>query len=417
MHRVHQMHQMHQACWRGFREAAVDFGEASEHRALRTAVADIAHDFGPAYYIAHAAERKPCDELWAALGEAGFIGVNIPEEYGGGGGGLTELALVCEEIAAQGTPLLLLLVSAAISAEVISEFGTDEQRNTWLPGLAAGTSKVVFAITEPDAGTNTHRLATTAVRVTGDGEAGGGWRLSGTKYYISGVDEADALLVVARTGDSGESGESGPDGARLSLFIVPTDAPGFGKSILPVDLLLPERQFTLHFDDVPLKPEALVGAEGDGFRQVFHGLNPERITGAAMGVGVARHVLTSAARYANERQVWSAPIGAHQGVAHPLARAKIETELAALMTRQAAWQHDHGQPAGEASNMAKYAAAEAALAACDTAIQVHGGNGLSSEYGLMPYWGLARLLRLAPVNREMILNFVAQHSLGLPRSY
>jgi len=190
----------------------VDFGETSEYRALRTAVADIARDFGPAYYIAHAAERKPCAELWAALGEAGFIGVNIPEEYGGGGGGLTELALVCEEIAAQGTPLLLLLVSAAISAEVISEFGTDEQRKTWLPGLAAGTSKVVFAITEPDAGSNTHRLATTAVRVKGDGEAGGGWRLSGTKYYISGVDEADALLVVARTGAAGDSGDSGDSG-------------------------------------------------------------------------------------------------------------------------------------------------------------------------------------------------------------
>jgi len=167
---------------------------------------------------------------------------------------------------------------------------------------------VVFAITEPDAGSNTHRLATTAVRVKGDGEAGGGWRLSGTKYYISGVDEADALLVVARTGaagDSGDSGDSGPKDPRLSLFIVPTDAPGFGKSVLPVDVLLPERQFTLHFDDVPLRPEALVGTEGDGFRQVFHGLNPERITGAAMAVGIARHVLTSAARYANERQVWS----------------------------------------------------------------------------------------------------------------
>ena len=187
--------------------------------------------------------------------------------------------------------------------------------------------------------------------------------------------------------------------------------------MLPVDLLLPERQFTLHFDDVYLGPEALVGTEGDGFRQVFHGLNPERITGAAMGVGIARYVLTTAARYANDRQVWSAPIGAHQGVAHPLAKAKIETELAALMTRQAAWQHDHGQPAGESSNMAKYAAAEAALAACDAAIQSHGGNGLSSEYGLMPYWGLARLMRIAPVNREMILNYVAQHSLGLPRSY
>ena len=389
----------------------MDFGETEERRALRTAVAEIARSFGPKYYIAHAAERKPCDELWAALGEAGFIGVNIPEEYGGGGGGLTDLALVCEEIAAQGTPLLLLLVSAAISAEVISEFGTDEQRKTWLPGLAAGTSKVVFAITEPDAGSNTHRLSTTAVRVKGDGQAGGGWRLSGTKYYISGVDEADALLVVARTS------ENGPQGPRLSLFIVPTGAPGFGQHVLPVDLLLPERQFTLHFDDVYLGPEALVGTEGDGFRQVFHGLNPERITGAAMGVGIARYALTTAARYANDRQVWSAPIGAHQGVAHPLAKAKIETELAALMTRQAAWQHDHGQPAGESSNMAKYAAAEAALAACDAAIQSHGGNGLSSEYGLMPYWGLARLMRIAPVNREMILNYVAQHSLGLPRSY
>ena len=383
----------------------MDFGETEERQALRTAVAEIARSFGPAYYAAHAAERKPCDELWAALGEAGFIGVNIPEEYGGGGGGLTDLALVCEEIAAQGTPLLLLLVSAAISAGVISEFGTDEQRKTWLPGLAAGTSKVVFAITEPDAGSNTHRLSTTAVR------DGGGWRLSGSKYYISGVDEAEALLVVARTG------EAGPQGPRLSLFLVRTDAPGLARHLLPVDVLLPERQFTLHFDDVYLEPESLIGAEGDGFRQVFHGLNPERITGAAMAVGIARHVLTTAARYANDRQVWSVPIGAHQGVAHPLAKAKIETELAALMTRQAAWQHDHGQPAGESSNMAKYAAAEAALAACDAAIQSHGGNGLSSEYGLMPYWGLARLMRIAPVYREMILNYVAQHSLGLPRSY
>jgi alkylation response protein AidB-like acyl-CoA dehydrogenase len=168
---------------------------------------------------------------------------------------------------------------------------------------------------------------------------------------------------------------------------------------------------------VRINKTALVGEEGAGFRQVFHGLNPERITGAALAVGVARYALTAAARYANERTVWSEPIGAHQGVSHPLAKAKIETELAALMTRQAAWQHDHGLPAGESSNMAKYAAAEAALAAVDAAIQTHGGNGLSTEYGLMPYWSLARLTRIAPVNREMILNFVAQHSLGLPRSY
>jgi alkylation response protein AidB-like acyl-CoA dehydrogenase len=382
----------------------VDFAESEEHRALRAAVAEIAKDFGPRYYAKRAAERRSCDELWSALGQAGFIGVNIPEAYGGGGGGLTELTVVCEELAAQGTPLLLLLVSAAISAGMISEFGTDEQRKTWLPGLASGVSKVVFAITEPDAGSNTHRLSTTAVR---DGED---WVLHGTKYYISGVDEADALLVVARTGQD-------EHGAQLSLFIVPAGAAGLEKHLLPVDLLLPERQFTLHFDGVRVGPDALLGQPGEGFRQVFHGLNPERITGAALGVGIARHVLTTAARYASERKVWSEPIGAHQGVSHPLAKAKIETELAALMTRQAAWQHDHGEPAGESSNMAKYAAAEAAIAAVDAAIQVHGGNGVSSEYGLMPYWGLARLLRIAPVNREMILNFVAQHSLGLPRSY
>ncbi|MGD0061981.1 MAG: acyl-CoA dehydrogenase family protein [Streptosporangiaceae bacterium] len=382
----------------------MDFAESEEHRALRAAVAEIAKDFGPRYYAQHAAERRPCDELWAALGKAGFIGVNIPSSYGGGGGGLTELAIVCEEIAAAGTPLLLLLVSAAISAEMIAEFGTEVQRTTWLPGLADGTAKMVFAITEPDAGSNTLRLSTTATRDDQD------WVLTGTKYYISGVDEAEALLVVARTGQDER-------GAQLSLFIAPTDAAGLDARLLPVDLMLPERQYTLHFDGVRVGPGALVGQPGEGFKQVFHGLNPERITGAALGVGIARHALTAAARYATERKVWSEPIGAHQGVSHPLAKAKIETELAALMTRQAAWQHDHGLPAGESSNMAKYAAAEAALAAIDAAIQTHGGNGVASEYGLMPYWGLARLLRIAPVNREMILNYVAQHSLGLPRSY
>jgi alkylation response protein AidB-like acyl-CoA dehydrogenase len=379
---------------------AVDFAESDEHRDLRSAIAAIAADYGPDYFLAHATERTPCTELWDELAKAGFIGVNVPAEYGGGGGGLTELVIIGEELAAHGSPLLLLLVSAAICAEVITAYGNDEQRRAWLPGLAAGTSKMVFAITEPDAGSNTHKLTTTAVR---DGD---GWRLTGTKYYISGVDEAEALLVVARTGPG-----------ELSLFVVPTDAPGLEKHVLPVAVMLPEKQFTLHFEGVRLGPEALIGVEGDGFRQVFHGLNPERIMGAALGVGTARYVLAVAARYAGERTVWQAPIGTHQGVSHPLAKAKIETELAALMTRQAAWQHDHDQPAGEASNMAKYAAAEAALAACDAAIQTHGGNGLSTEYGLMPYWGMARLLRIAPVNREMILNFVAQHSLGLPRSY
>jgi alkylation response protein AidB-like acyl-CoA dehydrogenase len=384
----------------------MDFADTVEHQAMRKTVAEIAGRFGGAYYAARAQARQPCTELWQALGEAGFIGVNLPEEYGGGGGGLTELAIVCEETAAQGCPLTLLLVSSGVSAEVIARYASPDQKQRWLPGIAAGTSKIVFAITEPDAGSNTHNLSTTARR---DGD---GWLLRGTKYYISGVDEADAILVVARTGRDEATGRG-----RLSLFVVPADASGLAVTPLPVDVMLPERQFTLYFDDVRVGAGDLVGAEGDGLRQVFHGLNPERITGAAAGVGVARYALRRAAQYARARTVWDQPIGSHQGVAHPLAKAAIETELAALMTRKAAWQHDHGMSAGEASNMAKYAAAEAALAALDQAIQTHGGNGLSTEFGLVPLWGLARLLRIAPVNREMVLNYVAQHTLGLPRSY
>jgi alkylation response protein AidB-like acyl-CoA dehydrogenase len=393
----------------------MDFAETVEHQALRKTVAEIAGRFGGAYYAAKAQAREPCTELWQALGDAGFIGVNLPEEYGGGGGGLAELAIVCEETAGQGCPLTLLLVSSGVSAEVIARYGSAEQKQRWLPGIAAGTSKIVFAITEPDAGSNTHKLSTTATR-GGDGSDSDGWILRGTKYYISGVNEAEAILVVARTGPRAAEHETTGHG-RLSLFVVPTDAPGLVARPLPVDVMLPEQQFTLHFDDVRVGADAMVGAEGDGLRQVFHGLNPERITGAANGVGVARYALRRAAEYARTRTVWDEPLGSHQGVAHPLAKAAIETELAALMTRKAAWQHDHGMSAGEASNMAKYAAAEAAIAAVDQAIQTHGGNGVSTEYGLIPLWGLVRLLRIAPVNREMVLNYVAQHTLGLPRSY
>jgi alkylation response protein AidB-like acyl-CoA dehydrogenase len=384
----------------------MDFEQDEDHVALRQAVASITASFGGEYYTAKAEAREPTSELWRVLGEHGFIGINIPEEHGGGGVGLAELAIVCEEVAAQGCPLLLLLVSSAISGEVISAFGSPEQRKQWLPRLASGESKIVFAITEPDAGSNTHRLTTTATRDGAD------FVLRGQKYYISGVDEADAILVVARTGADPATGD-----ARLSLFIVDSEAPGLVKQALPVSVALPEKQFTLHFDDVRVPADRLVGTEGEGFGQVFHGLNPERVTGAALCVGVGRYALAKAVEYANTRTVWEQPIGTHQGVSHALAKAKIEVELAALATARAAWLHDHGLPAGEASNMAKYAAAEAALAAIDAAIQTHGGNGVATEYGLIPLWGLARLLRIAPVNREMILNYVAQHSLGLPRSY
>ncbi|MGQ0465235.1 MAG: acyl-CoA dehydrogenase family protein [Sporichthyaceae bacterium] len=384
----------------------MDFTESTEHQDLRVAVSALANKYGGSYYAQHAEARTPCTELWQDLGKYGFLGVNVPEEYGGGGGGLVELAIVCEELGAAGCPALLLVVSSAINVEVLSRFASPELKAEFLPGLANGTKTLVFAITEPNAGTNSHNISTTAVL---DGED---WVLNGTKYYISGVDEADALMVVARTGTDEKTGK-----ALLSLFIVDTDAAGLVAQPLPVSIALPDAQFTLFFDDVRVPAARLVGTVNEGLVQVFHGLNPERITGAAMCVGVARYALERAAKYATERAVWGRPIGTHQGVSHPLAKAKIEVELAALMTAKAAWLHDSGLSAGSASNAAKFAAAEAGSAALDAAIQTHGGNGLSTEFGLLPLWGLCRLFRIAPVNSEMVLNHVAQHELGLPRSY
>ena len=384
----------------------MEFDENPDHRAIREAVAKIAAPYGGQYYTQHAEAHIPTDELWRALGRQGFIGINLPEQFGGGGAGLAELTVVCEETAAQGAPLLLLLVSSAISGEILARYGSPRQQQDWLPGMATGERKVVFAITEPDAGSNTHQLSTSARR---DGDE---WVLRGTKYYISGVNEADALVVVARTGTDPASGKG-----LMSLFLVPTGSPGLVANELPVSASLPEKQYTLFFDDVRLDAGALIGTENSGFQQVFHGLNPERITGAAICVGVGRRALAVASHYARNRAVWGQPIGTHQGISHALAKAKIAVDLAALMTAKAAWLHDHGLPAGEAANEAKYAAAEAGIAAVDAAIQTHGGNGMGTEFGLLPLWGITRLLRIAPVSAEMVLNYVAQHSLGLPRSY
>ena len=384
----------------------MDFRPTPEQEMLRDAVAKVAANFGHAYFQERAASGQKASEIWSALGDAGYLGVNVPAEYGGGGMGISELAIVCEEVAAAGCPLLLILVSPAICASLISHFGSEEQRAEWLPRFATGELKMAFAITEPDAGSNSHRIATTATR---DGDI---WVLKGTKYYISGVDESESVLVVTRTGTDPASGR-----AALSLFVVDADAPGLTATHIPVEISAPEKQFTLFFDDVQVPHDRLVGTAGDGLRQVFLGLNPERIMSAAVSTGIGRYALERAAAYARERAVWGVPIGSHQGIAHPLAKAKIELELARLMAHKAAWAYDAGVDAGEAANMAKYAAAEASLAALDQAIQTYGGNGLASEFGLADLWGMARLMRTAPVSREMILNFVAQHSLSLPKSY
>ncbi|HEX2084365.1 MAG TPA: acyl-CoA dehydrogenase family protein [Solirubrobacteraceae bacterium] len=379
---------------------------SDEEVEMRRTVAAICGDFGPAYMRRQSAAGEPPTELWDALASRGFLGVNLPERYGGGGLGTSALAAVAEEISAAGCSLLLIVVSPAIVGSILVRHGSDEQRERWLPGIAAGTTRVAFAITEPDAGSNSHQISTAARR------SEGGYVLRGTKTYISGVEDAHAILVVARLRH-----DDGQLGLPL-LALVDSDAPGLERQHIPTALRAADRQWQLFLDDVEVPADRIVGGETAGLKAAFDGLNPERIMGAAVATGAGRRALALASDYARERKVWNdVPIGAHQGISHPLAQAKIELELARLMTQKAAALYDAGAPAGEPSNMAKYAAAEAAIRCVDQAIQTHGGNGFALEYGLTDmYWGV-RLVRTAPVSREMILNYVAEHSLGLPRSY
>lgn len=385
------------------------YTESEERQELRKAVAQLGAKYGAKYLLEKVRNDEKTTELWLEAGRLGYLGVAIGEEYGGGGGDLGDLAAVGEELAASGAPLLMTVVSPAIVGTTIAEFGTEEQKRRWLPGIADGTLVAAFAITEPDAGSNSHRIVTTATK-----QDDGSWRLSGHKTFISGVDEAQYILVVGRTSDA-RTGNLKP-----VLFLVPTDAEGLTFQRIEMGIVSPEKQFTLFLDDIHLPADALIGEEDAAMAQLFAGLIPERIMAGAFAIGLGRFAMKKAVEYAKVRKVFGdTPIGAHQAIAHPLAKSHVELELARLMLQKAAALHAAGDHlgSGEAANMAKYAAAEAAIAALENAIQTHGGNGLAEEYELVQLLGPARLMRIAPVSREMILNYVAQFSLGLPKSY
>jgi len=379
---------------------------ADHHPMLRESVAKLVGSFGRKYFQDVVKRKAKPTELWNALADAGFLGVHIAEAYGGSGTGLADYNVIVEETAAQGCPILSLVIGS-ICAPIIEKHGSEALKQEWLPGLASGKKRLAFAITEPNAGTNTHKVSTTAKR------EGSGWLLSGSKYWTSAVDESDSIMVVARTDQVDAKGRN-----KLSLFIVPATAKGITMSPIETALHVPETQFTVFFDNVSLGADALIGNEGEGLHNVFAGLNPERVCAAAINNGIARYAIERGAQYASDRTVWKTPIGAHQGIAHPLAKAYIAVQQARLITARAAHLFDQGShDAGEIANIAKFAAADASLEALDQAIQTHGGNGMAIEYGLADLWFIARLHKTAPVSREMILNFVAQHSLGLPKSY
>lgn len=381
---------------------------SDEETAIRDAVRHICAKY-PDDHMRRSADRgESMLDVWADLAAGGFVGLNLPEEWGGGGMGMSGLVMVAEEMNLADKGNVLIVVSSAIAGSVLARHATDEQKERWLRGIAAGTTKFAFAITEPDAGSNAHNLRT-ELRRNPDGD---GYLLSGQKTFISGAEIADEILVVARLRDA--NGQL----AQPVLCVVDAHAPGLTREPIRMQYIVAEVQSQLYFDEIEVSADRLVGGEAGGMAAVFDGLNPERVIVAAMLIGTGNRALEKAAQYARQRVVWDVPIGAHQGVAHPLAQAKIELELARLMTQKAAALVDADlKGAGEAANMAKYAAAEAAIRCVDQSVQTHGGNGFTVEYGIGDLYWFARLMRTAPVSREMVLNYVAQHSLKLPRSY
>jgi alkylation response protein AidB-like acyl-CoA dehydrogenase len=382
--------------------------ETPEEKEIRKSVRQICDSFGEQFSRERYNEGKPALELWDALSEAGFVSLNIAEEWGGGGMGMTGLSIVAEETARAGHSIVLLVVSSAINGSIISAHGSEEQKKRWLPGIVDGSWPLAFAITEPDAGSNSHNLSTVLER---DGD---GYRLSGQKVFISGFESSKGLLVVARL--RGEDGKLGVP----CLCLIDSDSEGVSGQPIPMPYIGADQQWQLFFDNVHVDADRIIGGETGGLKAVFDGLNPERLIIAAMETGIGLRGLEKGSAYAKERTVWKAPIGTHQGVAHRLASGKVEVEMARLMTKKAAalYDYDRSLPeVGEAANLAKYKAAEAAIESVDAAIQTHGGNGFAIEYGASDLWWQARLMRAAPVSSDMILNFVSEHMLGLPKSY
>ena len=385
----------------------MDFAETDERQLLRASVAGIASGFGHRYYSTspvRAAAARSCGRRWP---RPATWGSTSPPAYGGGGMGLSELAVVGEESAAVGAPVLLLWCPRPSAGPSSPASPATSRRRAGCPRLAGGRAKMAFAITEPDAGSNSHphlaRWPPGTATCTGCAGPSTTSRVSTTRAQ---------MLVVTRTGTDEATGRG-----RLSLFVVDTDAPGLTKEVIEVEITAPEKQFTLTFDNVEVPADRLVGGEGSGLSVLFAGLNPERILSAALCNGVARYALAKASAYARDRAVWGAPIGTHQGVAHPLAEAAIDVELARLMTDKAAWLYDarprrrRGVQHGEAGGGRRRRWRPSTGPSRPT------GATAWPPVGLATLWGITRLLKVAPVSREMILNFVAQHSLGLPRSY
>lgn len=392
----------------------MDFSRSDDHEAIREGIRRICADFPDEYWAAQDDAHEFPWEFYDALATGGWVGIAIPEEYGGGGQGITEASIMLEEIAASGAAMngCSAVHLSIFGMEPVRRYGSPELAADVLPRVAAGELHVAFGVTEPDAGTDTTSIRTRAVRA--DDRDVDEYVVTGAKVWTTKAPMCEMCLLLVRTTPREEC-------AR------PTD----GMTLLLVDLRDPAVDITpipkvgrnavvsceVRYDGLRVPVSRRIGEEGDGFRYLLDGLNPERILLAAEALGIGRAAMAKAVQYGKERVVFGRPIGQNQGLAFPLAEAHMRLHAAELAVREASWRFDNGLPSGEAANTAKYLAAEAGFFACDRAMQTHGGMGYAREYHVERYWREARLMKIAPVSQEMVCNYISANVLGLPKSY
>jgi len=388
----------------------MDFGFSAEQEAIRDAVARVCADFGLDYWRQHDRDGGFPVEFHRAFASAGWLGIAMPAEHGGAGLGITEAALMMRTIAESGAGFS---GASAIHMNIfglhpVVLFGTPEQQRRWLPPLIAGEQQACFAVTEPDAGLDTLKLKTFARR------EGDRYVVNGQKIWISTAQVAHKMLLLARTTPREQVARPTQG---LSLFYVDLDRSRI--EVREIDKMgrkaVDSNQVFIDALEVPAGDR--IGEEGKGFEYILHGMNPERILIASEAAGLGRAALRLAAKYAGERIVFERPIGKNQAIQHPLAQRWIELEAADLLTFRAAWAYDRGQPSGAEANAAKYFAAEAGFRACETAVLTHGGMGYAKEYHVERMLRESLIARIAPVSPQLVLSFIAERVLGLPKSY
>ena len=388
----------------------MDFAGTDEHQLIRDSVRKLCAGFPDEYWSEKDEAHEFPWDFYNAMAAAGFVGIAIPEDYGGSGRGITEASIVLEEVAASGAAMngCSSLHLSIFGMHPVVKHGSEAMKQRYLPRVVSGDLHVAFGVTEPDAGTDTASLKTAARR---DGDH---YLVKGRKVWTTKALDSERVLLLVRTTPQ-ERAVRRTDG--LTLLLAELQRPEVTISPIPKTGRNAVASCEVVYDDLPVAVTDRVGEEGKGFRYLLDGLNAERILVASEALGIGRAALRRAVDYANERVVFNRPIGQNQGVSFPLGEARIRLDAAELMIRKASWLLDNGQPCGAEANMAKWLAADAAFQAADQAMQTHGGFGYAKEYQVERYWREARLMRIAPISQEMILNYVTEHVLELPRSY